>query len=499
MSVDYEMDEPLKQEEINELISYLLKDSSLSNESRQKIEALFANSDSDSDIEPILDLEDKDDIPKETMTKIDIFFFKLRNANSMRCIALYEMDGTVIKYSKNKTSQYVFSIKDLFYSRQYSSDFITYNYANETDLMKLFNEKIFTKDLTLPSIKEIIRNEFVTRIKEKGIHDYLGHNLLMLNVFILFIAFSDKIATLSMYTPKYKEPSYFYKTDSLDMKDVLSFFNKHKKDILDILLKKLAEKDLSRLDVSSLPSYVSDLITQLKNDFISMSDNDKASICQNFLEAYESVYKNRLITVFGNNNLNTFLPDYRDKFTLLVTTMVTLQKKFLKELIPQPQSVKDKEKQIKDNLLKKNETLQKIIEEQEKQKAERERQKKERDRRAKKRQLLSPSNDNIERKTKKAGGSTKIVLYLVKIEKIRELNKKLRKNKTKNKSKIEKNNKLIDELKVKIKKQKEKEKLKKQKEKKLEKEKLKKQKEKEKLKKQKEKKLEKEKLKKQKK
>lgn len=86
------------------------------------------------------------------------------------------------------------------------------------------------------------------------------------------------------------------------------------------------------------------------------------------------------------------------------------------------------------------------------------------------------------------GGSTKIVLYLVKIEKIRELNKKLRKNKTKNKSKIEKNNKLIDELKSKIKKQKEKEKLKKQKEKKLEKEKLKKQKEKQKLKKQKEKK-----------
>jgi hypothetical protein len=485
MSVDYEMDEPLKQEEINELILYLLKDSSLSNESRQKIEALFANSDSDSDIEPILDLEDKDDIPKGTMTKIDIFFFKLRNANSMRCIALYEIDGTVIEYSKNKTSQYVFSIKDLFYSRRYSSDFITYNYANETYLMKLFNEKNFMRDLTLPSIKEIIGNEFVTRITEKGIHDYLGHNLLMLNVFILFIAFSDKIATLSMYTPKYEEPSYFYKTDSRDMKDVLSFFNKHKKDILDILLKKLAGKDLSRLDVS-------DLITQLKNYFMSMSDSDdKASICQNFLEAYESVYKNRLTTVFSNNNLNTFLPDYCDKFTLLVTTMVTLQKKFLKELIPQPQSVKAKEKQIKDNLLKKNETLQKIIEELEKKNAERERQKNERAQRAEKRKR---DNDDI-----KSGGSTKIVLYLVKIEKIRELNKKLRKNKTKNKSKIEKNNKLIDELKVKIKKQKEKEKLKKQKEKKLEKEKLKKQKEKEKLKKQKEKKLEKEKLKKQKK
>jgi len=74
------------------------------------------------------------------------------------------------------------------------------------------------------------------------------------------------------------------------------------------------------------------------------------------------------------------------------------------------------------------------------------------------------------------GGSTKSVLYLVKIEKLRELNKKLRKNKTKNKNKIEKNNKQIDELKIKIKKEKAKEKLKKQKEKKLEKEKLKKEK-----------------------
>ena len=102
--------------------------------------------------------------------------------------------------------------------------------------------------------------------------------------------------------------------------------------------------------------------------------------------------------------------------------------------------------------------------------------------------------------TKRAsgGGSTKSVLYLVKIEKLRELNKKLRKNKTKNKNKIEKNNKQIDELKIKIKKEKAKEKLKKQKEKKLEKEKLKKEKKLEKEKLKKEKKIEKEKLKKEK-
>ena len=65
----------------------------------------------------------------------------------------------------------------------------------------------------------------------------------------------------------------------------------------------------------------------------------------------------------------------------------------------------------------------------------------------------------------RGGGSTKLVIYLVKIEKIRELNKKLRKNKTKYKNKIQKNNKQIDELKIKIKKEKAmaKEKLKKEK------------------------------------
>ena len=67
-----------------------------------------------------------------------------------------------------------------------------------------------------------------------------------------------------------------------------------------------------------------------------------------------------------------------------------------------------------------------------------------------------------------SGGSTKVVLYLIKIEKLRELNKKLRKNKTKYKNKIQKNNKQIDELKIKIKKEKAKakEKLKKEKAKK---------------------------------
>ena len=75
------------------------------------------------------------------------------------------------------------------------------------------------------------------------------------------------------------------------------------------------------------------------------------------------------------------------------------------------------------------------------------------------------SNPDLNKRRRGVGGSTKVVLYLIKIEKLRELNKKLRKNKTKNKNKIQKNNKQIDELKIKIKKEKAnvKEKLKKEK------------------------------------
>ena len=81
----------------------------------------------------------------------------------------------------------------------------------------------------------------------------------------------------------------------------------------------------------------------------------------------------------------------------------------------------------------------------------------------------------------------KYLYYIEKITKIKELNKELKKNKAKNINKIQKNNKFIDELKIKIKKQKEKEKEKLKKEKLKEKEKLKKEKLKEKEKQKKEK------------
>ena len=64
-----------------------------------------------------------------------------------------------------------------------------------------------------------------------------------------------------------------------------------------------------------------------------------------------------------------------------------------------------------------------------------------------------------------SGGSTKKVMYLVKIDKLKQKNKLLKKDKIKNKNKIEKNNKLIDELKAKSKKEKEKAKAKAKKEK----------------------------------
>jgi|TARA_B110000114_G_scaffold178247_1_gene211029 hypothetical protein len=98
-------------------------------------------------------------------------------------------------------------------------------------------------------------------------------------------------------------------------------------------------------------------------------------------------------------------------------------------------------------------------------------------------------NQRVYNETHGGGGSTKVVVYSDKIKKLTELNKKLRKNKIKNKNKIEKNNKQINELKDKIKKekQKEKEKIKKEKEKEKEKIKKEKQKEKEKIKKEKQK------------
>ena len=65
----------------------------------------------------------------------------------------------------------------------------------------------------------------------------------------------------------------------------------------------------------------------------------------------------------------------------------------------------------------------------------------------------------------KNGGSTKTVMYLVKIDKLKQKNKLLKKDKIKNKNKIEKNNKLINELKAKAKKEKAKAKAKAKKEK----------------------------------
>ena len=93
-------------------------------------------------------------------------------------------------------------------------------------------------------------------------------------------------------------------------------------------------------------------------------------------------------------------------------------------------------------------------------------------------------NQIVYNETPGGGGSTKVVVYYDKIKKLTELNKKLRKNKIKNKNKIEKNNKQINELKDKIKKEKQKEKEKIKKKRQKEKEKIKKEKQKETIKKQ---------------
>ena len=296
-----------------------------------------------------------------------------------------------------------------------------------------------------------------------------------------------------MYTPTGDEVRYYYKTDSDDMRSVLSYFHVNKFIILETLHILLSGTHSDFHDVSKYPDKTiifNDLVTELKNN----GHRDALTIVTHFLHAYFEVYFQKQQTNLNNDINNEFFQDYVVKFILLTTAMVTLTKSAhcspkvrdfkvsQSNLCTKPPDYNLQQQQI---AAKRRETAKKnkeaaaaaLAKQKEMEKETSEKQKQSRAERAAARKVAPYTK----------GGSTKIILYLVKIEKIRELNKKLRKNKTKNKNKIEKNNKLIDELKSKIKKQKEKEKLKKQKEKKLEKQKLKKQKEKEKLKKQKEK------------
>jgi len=472
---------------------------------------------------------------KTRLTSLDIYKFRLNNRNSMRCLALFVTNNNaggdnIIKYNKDVVNDVVhnnvFTITDLFYSINKKSEFTNQNYVTIDKFPHWFNIK-YNNQLNL---RELVRYE----VGSEGNIDFILNEFnkhlpdnLMLNIFILFIALSDKIATLSMYTPAGSESEYFYKTDSDDMKEVLSLCNQCKKYILN-KVNKLLILNSTEVQKESFLVVLNNLAESLSSEESSEVAGSDDIIKQNsslivncFLQAYTEVYYGKQNTNLTNSLDNDFFQHYVVKLTLLVTIIVTLMKLALKQRKKgtslanmvcgkKPQydyqkpitdiNLAEEEKKRKEIILtkrrataaknrlaandaEKDRTYKNLEKQQLNDLRRTQRAAKERntDREVKTQEISTDAQDPQnpqESRVRKQGGSIKIVVYLVKIEKIRKLNKKLRKNKSKNKNKIEKNNKLIDELKIKIKKQKEKEKIKKQKEKKIEKYKIKKQKEK---------------------
>ena len=431
----------------------------------------------------------KDIKQKYRLSNIDIFKFRLANANCMRCIALFPGIEENLSYITNGeyriTHQQhgvaynaVFTINDLYYSRKKICNFSDANWIT-LDLFQLWFTKPWKK-LPQWNLRTLVEKSYRVSV-QPNIVNYLKADAdnLMINIFILFLAFSDGIATLSMYTDPGAEPEYYYKSDSVDMQEVLILFKTHKSTILNMLASELSKAQGQGINLI-------DILTKMANEQSGVQ-SPIYIIISSMLDAYSNVYYGKQTTNLSDDLNNEFFQHYQVKFTLFTTMVVTFVKDKLKGCTfncDKP-SV-DKQKDIcnkQGDINKKRQDTRKLN----KQRALDAAKAQEADLKSMRVVQLINRRDRAARrdasKIPRSGGSTKIVLYLVKIEKLRELNKKLRKNKTKNKSKIEKNNKLIDELKVKIKKQKEKEKLKKQKEKKLEKQKLKK--EKDKLKKQK--------------
>lgn len=434
----------------------------------------------------------KDIKQKYRLSNIDIFKFRLANANCMRCIALFP--GIEENLSDITNGEYrithqqhgvaynaVFTINDLYYSRKKICNFSDANWITPV-LFPIWFTKPWDR-LPQYNLRTLVEKSYRVSV-QPNIVNYLKADAdnLMINIFILFLAFSDGIATLSMYTDPGAEPEYYYKSDSVDMQEVLILFKTHKSTILNLLASELSKAQGQGINPI-------DILTNMAKDQSGVQPI--YIIISSMLDAYSNVYYGKQTTNLSDDLNNEFFQHYQVKFTLFTTMVVTfikdkLKKKCTFDKCGQPRADKQKDicnkADLKHDINEKRKDTRKINKQRSLDAAKAQEVDLQRQRVV---QIINRGDRAARRNTTRvhSGGSTKIVSYLVKIEKIRELNKKLRKNKTKNKSKIEKNNKLIDELKVKIKKQKEKEKLKKQKEKKLEKQKLKK--EKDKLKKQK--------------
>ena len=171
-------------------------------------------------IDKILNIQDDDsanprniDTSKQArvkMSSLDIYKFRLNNRNCMRSIALYTFGDpnhpsiSEIFYREGTTHQNVFTIADLFYSR---------NKGNDLTIKKLPQDKNFVTDMNewFEHVWEIAPGNYMRSLKllvtsqydEMGNYliggnyrDMNGNNIssnLMINVFILFIALSDQI------------------------------------------------------------------------------------------------------------------------------------------------------------------------------------------------------------------------------------------------------------------------------------------------------------------
>ena len=441
----------------------------------------------------------------------DIFLFRIRNQNTLHTLSLY--------LSSLKKTNDVYTFFDLWYRNKKEEngryEFVQ-SYPNESDLKRWFEG-----EPKFPYKENENENEYVQSLsiivgiaEEKALNKYnlprehfsyvnllKNKKNLMFNIFVLFITLQN-FSSLSMYGHNANE--YYYNNNAKYLKTALENCNICKKLILKEL--HILYKDEYKSSGMCHTVLLYKLLNIIKDNRESNSEI-AYGIISCFLQTYNDIYFGAQDTNLEPTLDNDFYQHYVLKISQLTTTFLTRYSEYLKckndscRTLVYPkdclQTDDNKEKiSIRRKIIKDlNEKRKKDVEKEENEKLAKKiedsaRLKEQRDRRAtirgseKSKADIEPLHSPRERSPterspiKRLGGSTKIVIYLVKIEKLRELNKKLRKNKTKNKNKIEKNNKQIDELKIKIKKQKQKEKLKKQKLKKIENDKLKKQKEK---------------------
>lgn len=183
----------------------------------------------------------------------DIFIWRLNNRYCMNIFALFHSDGRELTYDSTVNmphgSQIVFTIKDIFFSSKKNTEFTrSGNFVDIDKFTQWFSSPVWqqcpVRENRTLTLTDLVNNALVTR-EDVDISKYLRpeKDNLMLNIFILFIAFSDRIATLSMFTGPGDEPEYFYKPGSADMNEVLEVLKEYKQHVFEQLVIKYDNKD----------------------------------------------------------------------------------------------------------------------------------------------------------------------------------------------------------------------------------------------------------------